>query len=93
MLYRMRKIAHIMLMKSKLNRALVIEWKERVGGLSHATEIIMSRLGCSVSKADKIASGRYPSVPTQLERRALAKLMEVEESELFPAPTGKSRAS
>lgn len=85
---------HTVYMRLKLNRALVLMWKESVGGLDPATVMIKKCLSCSLSKADKIAAGRYPSTPTPLERKALAKLMKVEETELFvPVEGTKSRAS
>jgi hypothetical protein len=81
-------------MKLGLNRQLVDQWRTDAQlELSEATEEIKKCLGCSDSKAEKIASGRYPSLPTPLERKALAGLMNLEESQLFSVGAGKSRAS
>jgi hypothetical protein len=80
-------------MKRRLNREVVLSWKESVGGHSEATRLVIDRLKCSTSKADKVASGHYPSIPSALERQALSDLMGVQESELFPPARGKSRAS
>jgi hypothetical protein len=82
-------------MKRRINRAAVIEWRERVGGQAEALKLVMDCLKCSPSKADKVASGHYPSVPSALERKALCQLMGVEESTLFvPVTAGaKNRAS
>jgi hypothetical protein len=80
-------------MKRRLDRKTMIAWKEKVGGDAEATKLVMSCLKCSPSKAAKVASGHYPSSPRPLEREALARLVGVEESELFPVAAGKSRAS
>jgi hypothetical protein len=52
--------------------------------LSDATKIPTSSLS-------KIRNGRVPQNP--LVRESLCKALGFKESELFPAPTGKSRAS
>lgn len=82
-------------MKVRISKALMLEYRQRVGGHAQATAKVMACLKCGVSKADKIASGHYPSTPSPLEREALARLIGVEESALFvPVAAGaKNRAS
>lgn len=64
-----------MRMKRRFNRKEMDTWREAVGGLEVATELIMEKLKCSRSKAEKLASCRYPSIPPPLEQEALAELM------------------
>lgn len=73
----------------------MLEFRDKVGGHPQAMAKVMACLRCGPSKADKIASGLYPSMPSPLEREALAKLIGVEESTLFiPVAAGaKNRAS
>jgi hypothetical protein len=79
-----------------MKRQLVISemkaWKDRVGGLKTATRLIQNTLECSESKAEKLASGRYPSTVTPSEQIALAELMERPRDMVFKFSTGK-RAS
>ena len=75
-------------MRSRKN-ILIDAWiraRERDGvkALSDATNI-------PTSSIMKIRAGRIPQDP--LKREALARALGVKESELFPAPTGRSRAS
>lgn len=67
-----------------MEKSVIIDWAERVGGLKKATQLIKAKLECSKSKAEKLAAGRYPSLPTPLEQRALASLMKCKRSDLFP---------
>lgn len=82
-------------MKRRLCKEVVQRWNADVGGLAEATDKVRACLKCSPSKAEKIASGHYPSTPSALERIALANLIGVEESKLFCLPKGmkKSQAS
>ena len=67
-----------------------------MGGIREATILIMSALKCGASKAEKLASGRYQSVPQPLELDALLELTKFELDELFPIVSkakGKKRAS
>jgi hypothetical protein len=78
-------------MKRKIDSNEIAKWRESVGGLSIATRLIMQELSCSPSKAEKIASGKYPSVPSTLEQLALAALLKKSRDVVFPV-IGKSRA-
>jgi len=73
----------------KVRRELIDAWikekgRDGIKQLSDASEIPTSSLS-------KIRTGRVPQDP--LKRQSLARALGVQESELFPAPTGKSRAS
>jgi len=76
-------------MKQNVRKELMNEWiaKNRPDGirkLAEATAIPTSSL-------QKIRAGR--EVLNPLMRKSLAEVLGAKESELFPAPTGKSRAS
>ena len=58
--------------------------RDGIKQLSDATKIPTSSLS-------KIRNGRIPKDP--LKRESLARVLGYDEAELFPAPTGKSRAS
>jgi hypothetical protein len=73
-----------------MNCKLMKQWSESVGGTTAATLQIMMKLGCSSSKAEKIASGRYPSSLVPLEQKALLSLTKFKPSELFPSTQEKS---
>lgn len=51
-------------------------WIESVGGLTEATLLVRDILKCGLSKAEKVARGRYPSALSEAERKALAELMK-----------------
>lgn len=71
----MLKKAHLLHMKVTLNTKAMFSWSDDVGGEETAARLIMDRLRCSRSKAEKLASGRYPSSVSFLEQQALAELM------------------
>lgn len=64
-----------MFMKKQLNQKLFHTWRESVGGEKPAALLIKEKLKCSLSKAEKIAGGRYDSLPPCLEMMALSELM------------------
>lgn len=66
-------------------------WRESVGGLARATLLVKEKLECSDSKAEKIASGRYISVPTPTEQMALAALMQRPRDVIFPLVASKRK--
>jgi hypothetical protein len=76
----------------QLDRAEMHNWRESVGGLKAAARLISEKLECSESKAEKLASGRYPSLPTPTEQMALAALMKRPRDVLFPFVVAKGRA-
>lgn len=84
MLDKRYEIAHNVLMKRQLNGKEMREWTESVGGIETAADLIKERLKCSRSKAEKLASCRYPSVPPPLEQEALAQLMARPHEAVFP---------
>lgn len=51
------------------------KWIESVGGLTTATLLVARTLKCGFSKAEKVATGRYPSQLPPEELEALADLM------------------
>lgn len=63
---------------------MMTKWTRKVGGLHKATAKIIERTGLRASTAEKIAEGRYPSLPGTLIREALADLVGVHHDELFP---------
>lgn len=81
-------------MKRRLDPNIMAEWRTSVGGLNQATDLIQKKLKCGFSKADKIASGTYPSVPSPLELDALSSLMKKSVDVIYPlACKPKGRAS
>jgi hypothetical protein len=50
-------------------------WLESVGGLTKATLLIRDTLDCGLSKAEKIAAGRYPSELSPEEVKKLNELI------------------
>lgn len=86
---------HIKPMTQRLNGTAMKEWRAANGGYEKASALIKDKLQCSMSKAQKLATGRYPSLPSFAEQVALAELVDIPRDELFPLVTakGKSRAS
>jgi hypothetical protein len=83
--------AHIVSMQRQLALKELASWRDRVGGLREAIRLIGEKLECSKSKAEKLAAGRYPSLPTPTEQMALAELMNKTRDELFPFCASKKR--
>lgn len=54
------------------------QWVESVGGVTQATVKIIQALGCSGSKADKLACGRYQHELSTLEQRELVKVTKLD---------------
>lgn len=77
-------------MDRQLNDKVMANWRERVGGLAEATDLIKKALECSRSKAEKLAACRYPSLPTPTEQKALAKLLKTTRDVLFPLRESKA---
>lgn len=71
-------------MKRYLDQGEIEGWRASVGGIREATRLISEKLECSRSKAEKLAAGRYPSLPTPTEQMALADLMHRSRDVLFP---------
>lgn len=71
-------------MKQVTNANLFKVWSGKVGGPTKATLLIMNSTGLSASTAEKLANGRYPSVPSYLAQKALAELTGFDHEELFP---------
>jgi len=82
-------------MKRQLNKRIMEEYVQSAGGVKTATERIKNKLQCSESKAEKLASCRYPSLPTPMEQVALAELLGVTRDTLYPPiiKTSEKRAS
>jgi hypothetical protein len=68
----------------------LMKWVESVGGPIKATLLIQQCLECSVSKAEKMATGRYPSLPTPAEQKVLSKMMKRSRNKLFAVVTGEA---
>lgn len=84
----------VSVMERTINKQLVNEWVENVGGISQAAVLIKELLECSKSKAEKIAGLRYPSDLTAAEQKLLARLWKVQRDDAFkPVGAGKSKAS
>jgi hypothetical protein len=66
-----------------LNSERIVEWTEKVGGVSMATGLILQATGLMPSTAEKIAKGTYPSQPNFLVRKALVELTGIPQNELF----------
>jgi hypothetical protein len=79
-------------MKRRLNGQRLAVWVQQVGGVKEASLLIVQKLECSISKAEKIASGRYLSLPTPSEQKDLADLLSTSRDVLFPPARGQ-RAS
>lgn len=80
-------------MSRTLDSSVLKKWVASVGGIKAATEIIKSKLECSMSKAQKIAGGRYRSLPAAAEQALLADLIGKPREKVFPVGAGKSQAS
>jgi hypothetical protein len=78
-------------MRRALNNAKISEWAESLGGKRQATILLMEELKCGTSKAEKIAGGRYPSLPTPLEQDVLVRLTGFDYDLLFPLVGAKRR--
>lgn len=87
----MRKIqCYLVKMKLRANPKVLNEWQLEVGTVDEAADRIRNALGCSHSKAEKLAGGRYFHGLTLSEQKELTKL--VKKDSLFPAP-GKARGT
>lgn len=97
MLYFVLISAYIERMKRKQNRLQnrleFLSWKENVGGLDEAADLIKGRLKCSYSKAAKLATGRYPSTLNASEMQALSELIGRPVDTLFKMPAKRDRAA
>lgn len=71
-------------MKRRIDYKEMLLWRESAGGIKEAARLISEKLECSLSKAEKIAGCRYPSVPTPTEQMALASLMQRPRDVVFP---------
>jgi hypothetical protein len=82
-------------MKRRLNNKVMGNYVNAVGDVKNATALIEEKLQCSKSKAEKLASCRYPSIPTPMEQMALAELLGVTRDTLYPPiiKTSEKRAS
>lgn len=78
-------------MKRQINRLVMLEWRESVGGPREAARLIANCLRCGASKAEKLAAGRYPSEPNPLELEALTSLINKPIDVLFPVVQKRSR--
>lgn len=80
--------------KRILNITEIAGWTDDVGGLAVATRMISERLRCSISKAEKLAAGRYRSGLSFMEQEALVDLTRRHSDRLFsPAINKGSRRS
>ena len=70
-------------MKTVINTLKAKEFSERFKTAKEATREIMRALGCSVSKAEKLQRGFYPSKLVYLETLALAKLWNCSAEEIY----------
>lgn len=71
-------------MKRQLEAKEMEIWRDRVGSTNAAARLISDKLECSISKAQKLAGCRYPSVPSPTEQKALAALLKRPRDVLFP---------
>lgn len=63
-------------MYQKVDLNLTEDFHEAAGGKTNATLLIMKELNCSLSKAGKLAAGRYPSKISASEFDRLIALMK-----------------
>lgn len=61
------------------------KWRKNFPNPDDAAIAVKEALGCSISKAQKIVSGRYPSTLVLSEKRALAELFGCKLEILFPS--------
>lgn len=88
------RIAHNMRMKRcSLNKVVLAQWVDKVGGLKSATLLVEDKLKCSYSKAEKIAGGRYPSKLTFAEQKELASLLKCKVADLVDVSASDKQAS
>jgi hypothetical protein len=70
-------------MRRQIDKKVMRGWARKIG-VEAAAERVIHEIKCSLSKADKLVSGRYPSLPSPSEQLALAKLVGVHRDKLFP---------
>jgi hypothetical protein len=61
----------------------MLSWRESVGGIAKAAILISEKLECSLSKAEKLASGRYDREISASEERELSSLTGIDREALF----------
>lgn len=78
-------------MRSKLDNHLLKKWSDsRPGGRKQAALEIIEALKCSVSAGEKLAAGRYGSLPSPLSQEALVNLTGLAPVKLFrPVSAGE----
>lgn len=74
---------HIMHMKKRLNTQLLKNLVSDAGSIQAASKLIQKALECSDSKAEKMVTGRYPSIVPPAEQRILAELLKCKREDLF----------
>lgn len=80
-------------MKRKFNYKSFENWVLSVGGVHQATALIIQKTGLAPSTAEKMAAGRYQSIPNLLVQKALAELSKVDHEDLFPLVGARAKAS
>lgn len=70
-------------MRLIVNKNEMKKWAKSVGGASKAARMIMDETEVSVSTADKLVRGIYPSEPDYLLRKVLCELTGLAEDALF----------
>jgi hypothetical protein len=84
---------HSMHMRREIDLNKLMLWVEREGGIKPAALEISQKLECSISKAEKLAAGRYPSRLMPSEQIVMSKLLKVTRDELFPLVRARGNAS
>jgi len=78
-------------MKRTLNIDLIKDWTKSVGGLSRATGILLQQTQWSLSKAEKVAAGRYYFLHKLEDRKLLSKITGLNFNVLFPVEPKRSK--
>lgn len=71
------------MVKTEMDIQVLNSFVEAEGGVTAAAIRIAETLGCSTSKAEKLAAGRYPSQLSLSEQIALARLFKTSRERAF----------
>lgn len=77
----------------RVNKREIRGWVESAGGFTKAVALIVQKLECSESKAEKIAAGNYPSRMNPSEQNALSELVKKPRDVLFSVGKPLKKAS
>jgi hypothetical protein len=86
-----KKCYNYVMEQRSFDRAEFEKWIESVGGHMRAAITIAEALECSLSKAEKLVAGRYPSLPTTAEQKVISGLAGRPRDVFFPLVGAKKK--